>query len=83
MKVKNAIRKSVINKSKILVKTALLSGVVMASVPGVVLGGDKASCFWQAEEVRPALTAPEKEAFIANCKANATIPPRKTQRRDN
>jgi hypothetical protein len=30
------------------------------------------ACAAQAEQVRPALRAGEKEAFIANCLANAT-----------
>jgi hypothetical protein len=30
------------------------------------------ACEAQAEQVRPALRADEKEAFIANCLANAT-----------
>ena len=34
----------------------------------------EASCFAQAEQVRPALTQPEKEAFIASCIADATPP---------
>ena len=29
-------------------------------------------CWTQAERVRPMLTAAEKEAFVANCKANAS-----------
>jgi hypothetical protein len=37
----------------------------------------KKSCFWQAELVRPALTQPEKEAYIANCKADLTAHPRR------
>jgi len=35
----------------------------------------EASCFAQAEQVRPALTQPEKEAFIASCIADATATP--------
>ena len=35
----------------------------------------EASCFAQAEQVRPALTQPEKEAFIASCIADATAAP--------
>ncbi len=42
----------------------------------------KQSCFWQAELVRPALRQPEKEAFIANCKADLTASPRKKRRSD-
>ncbi len=42
----------------------------------------KQSCFWQAELVRPALTQPEKEAFIANCKADLTASPGKKRRGD-
>ena len=38
-------------------------------------------CFAQAEQVRPALTQPEKEAFIANCIADATATPPATQGR--
>jgi hypothetical protein len=32
-------------------------------------------CFRQAEQVRPVLTEPEKEAYIANCIANNTPTP--------
>jgi hypothetical protein len=32
----------------------------------------EAYCFAQAEQVRPALTQPEKEAYIAGCIADAT-----------
>lgn len=48
--------------------------VLMGSIPALAGQPDKitASCFAQAEQVRPALTQPEKEQFIANCKANAT-----------
>lgn len=42
----------------------------------------KQSCFWQAELVRPALRQPEKEAFIANCKADLTASARKKRRGD-
>ena len=48
--------------------------VLMGSIPALA-GQDpkiEVSCFAQAEQVRPALTQPEKEQFIANCKANAT-----------
>jgi hypothetical protein len=41
------------------------------------------SCFWQAELVRPALTQPEKEAYIANCKANLTAYPRHRRHHDD
>jgi len=34
----------------------------------------EAYCFAQAEQVRPALTQPEKEAFITGCIADATPP---------
>lgn len=40
------------------------------------------SCFWQAELVRPALTQPEKEAFIASCKADKTAYPQTKPRGD-
>ena len=56
--------------------------VLMGSIPALAGQNDKieASCFAQAEQVRPALTQPEKEQFIANCKANATAgPPPATQ----
>jgi hypothetical protein len=42
----------------------------------------KKSCFWQAELVRPALTQPEKEAFIASCKADLAASPRGRQHGD-
>jgi hypothetical protein len=32
----------------------------------------EAYCFAQAEQVRPALTQPEKEAYMASCIADAT-----------
>ncbi len=35
----------------------------------------EAACFAQAEQVRPVLTQPEKEAFIAGCIADATPGP--------
>jgi hypothetical protein len=41
----------------------------------------EAYCFAQAEQVRPILTQPEKEAFIANCIADSTWMPPPTQRR--
>jgi hypothetical protein len=55
--------------------------MLMGSIPALAGQTDKieASCFDQAEQVTPPLREPEKEAFIANCKANATAdtPPAK------
>ena len=56
--------------------------VLMGSIPALAGQNDKieASCFAQAEQVSPPLRQPEKEQFIANCKANATAgPPPATQ----
>jgi hypothetical protein len=55
---------------------ALVAALICTSPASAGYHAKKRSCFWQAELVRPALTQPEKEAFIANCKANLTAHPR-------
>lgn len=49
---------------------ALISPGAFAADPEV-----ERSCFLQAEQTRPALTQPEKEAYIASCIADATPTP--------
>ena len=51
---------------------ALLAALICSTPASAGQHAKKKSCFWQAELVRPALTQPEKEAFIANCKADLT-----------
>jgi hypothetical protein len=51
---------------------ALAAALICTSPASGGYNAKKRSCFWQAELVRPALTQPEKEAYIANCKANLT-----------
>jgi hypothetical protein len=51
---------------------ALLAAAIGATPALAGQHAKKKSCFWQAELVRPALTQPEKEAYIANCKADLT-----------
>jgi hypothetical protein len=60
-----------------------LLAVAICSTPALAgQNAEKKSCFWQAELVRPALTQPEKEAFIANCKADLTATQGKKRRGD-
>jgi hypothetical protein len=61
---------------------ALLAVLICVSPALAGKHANKKSCFWQAELVRPALRQPEKEAFIANCKANLTATPRKRRSYD-
>ena len=62
---------------------ALLAAAICASPALAGQHAKKKSCFWQAELVRPALTQPEKEAYIANCKADLTASyPRKKRAGD-
>jgi len=58
------------------VGVALLAALICSTPASAGQHAKKKSCFWQAELVRPALTQPEKEAYIANCKANLTASPR-------
>jgi hypothetical protein len=47
--------------------------LIALTVPGFAVSDATAkACEAQAEKKRPALTAAEKEAYIANCKANAS-----------
>ena len=54
-----------------------VAGLALVSVTPAFAASPQveASCFAQAEQVRPALTQPEKEAFIAGCIADATPGP--------
>ena len=61
---------------------ALLAALICSAPASAGQHAKKKSCFWQAELVRPALRQPEKEAFIANCKADLTASPRKKRRHD-
>ncbi len=61
---------------------ALLAALVCSSPASAGYRAKARSCFWQAELVRPALTQPEKEAIIANCKADKTASPHKKPRGD-
>jgi hypothetical protein len=46
---------------------------LLSAVPAVAASPEvEAYCFAQSEAVRPALTQPEKEAYIASCIADAT-----------
>ncbi len=69
----------------ILIKSAgvaLLAALICSTPASAGQNTKKKSCFWQAELVRPALTQPEKEAFIAGCKADATVSTQKKPRND-
>ena len=61
---------------------ALLAAAICSTPALAGQHAKKKSCFWQAELVRPALTQPEKEAYIANCKADLTATPRKKRSGD-
>jgi hypothetical protein len=56
---------------------ALVAALICSTPASAGQHAKKKSCFWQAELVRPALTQPEKEAYIANCKADLTAHPRR------
>jgi hypothetical protein len=65
---------------------AVLLGIVFAAlmVPATYAGGvsqeTRDACWRAAQRVSPILTEPEKEAYVANCIANATAgtpPPKK------
>lgn len=60
-------------------KSAMMAvvGLALLSVTPAVAASPEveAACFAQAEAVRPALTQPEKEAYIASCIADATPTP--------
>lgn len=51
-----------------------VAGVALMSVTPAFAASPQveAYCFAQAEQVRPALTQPQKEAYIADCIADAT-----------
>lgn len=49
---------------------ALLSSTPASA--GAMSPAQDSYCWAQAERVRPMLTAAEKEAYVANCKANAS-----------
>jgi hypothetical protein len=53
------------------------AGLALVSVTPAVAASPEveAYCFAQAEAVRPVLTQPEKEAYIASCIADATPTP--------
>jgi hypothetical protein len=57
-------------------KTAMMAvaGLAVMSVTSAFAASPEveAYCFAQAEQVRPVLTQPEKEAYIASCIADAT-----------
>ncbi len=56
-----------------------LAALMPASIAGGVTPAQRTACEKAAEQVRPALRADEKEAWIANCLADATAgtPPKK------
>ena len=57
--------------------TMAVAGLALLGVTPAVAASPEveASCFAQAEAVRPVLTQPEKEAYIASCIADATPTP--------
>lgn len=61
------------------VTSLALAALVPASVAGGVTPAQRTACEKAAEQVRPALRADEKEAWIANCLADAKAgsPPKK------
>ena len=56
-----------------------LAALISPVVSGGVTPAQRTACDRAAEQVRPALRADEKEAWIANCLADATAgsPPKK------
>lgn len=57
--------------------TAAVACLTLMSVTPALAGGNSAAqldsyCWAQAERVLPMLTAAEKEAYVANCKADAS-----------
>ena len=62
------------------VVTMAVAGLAMVTAMPALAGANSAAqldayCWAQAERVRPMLTAAEKEAYVANCKANNTPTP--------
>ena len=67
-------------KPKSVTKTLMACLALMVATPAFAAPPDVENyCFVQSELVRPALTQPEKEAFIASCIADntPTLPARK------
>jgi hypothetical protein len=59
-------------------KSAMIAvaGLALGVTPAFAASPEvEAYCFAQAEQVRPVLTQPEKEAYIASCIADATPTP--------
>lgn len=66
-----------VTKRNMKPKSVMMIVAVLASVTPAfaALPDVETYCFVEAEQVRPALTQPEKEAFIASCIADATPTP--------
>jgi len=63
-------------------KSAMIAvaGLALSVTPAFAASPEvEAYCFAQAEQVRPALTQPEKEAYITSCIADATATGRKSK----
>jgi hypothetical protein len=61
---------------KIVAISALAASLslAVATMPAFAVSPEvRRACEAQAEQVRPALTEAEKEAYVANCLANATV----------
>ena len=58
----------------VMIGLALLALAVPATEASAVSAEVRRACEMQAEKVRPALRAGEKESWIANCLANASKP---------
>jgi hypothetical protein len=56
----------------ITLAVGLLTAIALSGPSLAVSQGKAKACEAKAEKKRPALTAGEKEAYIANCKANAS-----------
>ena len=58
---------------KIAILGVAALGLIVLTTPSFAVSESTAkACEAKAEKKRPALTAAEKEAYIANCKANAS-----------
>lgn len=66
-------------KRMLLIGAALMAVATMSMAPASAAVSQKVrdACEKKANLVRPALRADEREAYIANCLANATATPRK------
>jgi hypothetical protein len=59
-------------RKTVTIGVALIAVAALMTPASAVSEKTRKACAAQAEQVRPALRAGEKEAFIANCLANAT-----------